>query len=87
MLWLGLFRTVASASRQLRQHVATNGYEAPHDELTDLPNRTACCWPASSEVLRDAGPIAGRSGALVLLDIDRFREVNDTLGHRHGDDC
>jgi len=80
VLWLGLFRTVATASRQLRQHAQRSDYEAAHDGLTGLPNRS---------MLLDCIELALREsedgGALLLLGIDRFREVNDTLGHTHGD--
>jgi diguanylate cyclase (GGDEF)-like protein len=84
MLWLGLFRTVASASRQLRRHAQRTAYEAAHDGLTDLPNR-ALLLDYIEAALLDADREPGR-GALLLLDIDRFREVNDTLGHTHGDE-
>ena len=83
-LWLGLFRTVATASRQLRRHAQRTAYESAHDELTDLPNR-ALLLDCVELALRDDARAPGR-GALLLLGIDRFREVNDTLGHTHGDD-
>jgi diguanylate cyclase (GGDEF)-like protein len=75
-LWVALFRLVARASRRLR-------HQASHDALTDLPNR-----PALHE--QGAGVLAGarRHGtlaALLLIDLDRFKEVNDTMGHEHGD--
>src|SRR6266545_667309 len=58
-------------------------YQALHDPLTALPNRT---------LLRDRTGQAIRQAdrelvpaALLLLDLDRFKEVNDTLGHHYGD--
>jgi diguanylate cyclase (GGDEF)-like protein len=77
-------RTVATASRQLREHVERTAYEAAHDQLTDLPNR-ALLLDRIERMLRDDDRTAGR-GALVLLGIDRFRDVNYTLGHIYGDD-
>jgi diguanylate cyclase (GGDEF)-like protein len=59
-------------------------HEAIHDALTGLPNRTALQrqMGAALEEVAD-----GRSpGAVVMiLDLDSFKEVNDTLGHQHGD--
>ncbi|MEV4638676.1 EAL domain-containing protein [Actinoplanes sp. NPDC049548] len=55
------------------------------DALTGLPNRRAL---QASVAERDAGPGAHRPErrlALLLLDLDRFRTVNDALGHAHGD--
>jgi diguanylate cyclase (GGDEF)-like protein len=74
-LYATLFRIVAVASRRLR-HLAL------HDDLTDLPNRTLLY-----ERLEDAISAAGRGelAGLLLIDLDRFKEVNDTLGHDHGD--
>jgi diguanylate cyclase (GGDEF)-like protein len=80
VLWLGLFRTVATASRQLRRHAERTDYEAAHDGLTGLPNRTLLL-DSIEKALRESDD----GGALLLLGIDRFREVNDTLGHTHGD--
>lgn len=55
---------------------------AMHDPLTELPNRRALdakiervCWSAAR----------GRPGAILILDLDNFKPVNDTVGHMAGD--
>ena len=58
-------------------------YEARHDTLTGLPNRSAF----EGHVTARMADQHQRSGHYVLLlDLDRFKEVNDTLGHHAGDD-
>jgi diguanylate cyclase (GGDEF)-like protein len=65
--------TVAQAERSRQQ--------ALHDALTGLPNRTLLRRRADDALTRcDAGAVG-----LVLIDLDRFKEINDTLGHAHGD--
>jgi diguanylate cyclase (GGDEF)-like protein len=83
VLWLLLFRTVRQASRRLRFQAAENARLALLDPLTGLPNRRLL-----NDRLERAAAVATRTGlhvGLVLLDIDRFKEVNDTLGHPRGD--
>ncbi|PZR80302.1 MAG: hypothetical protein DLM65_08520, partial [Candidatus Aeolococcus gillhamiae] len=58
-------------------------YQALHDQLTGLPNRTLLLR-RTADALTAAGRSGGRCGFL-LLDLDRFKEVNDTLGHLLGD--
>ncbi len=53
------------------------------DELTELPNRRA--FYEQGQVMIDAAAHDGRHGAMLLLDLDRFKEVNDSLGHHAGD--
>ncbi|HLZ36842.1 MAG TPA: GGDEF domain-containing protein [Mycobacteriales bacterium] len=84
VLYLGLFRVVARASAQLRVQSRTNERLALHDALTGLPNRVLL-----KDRTTQALAAATRSGArvgLLLLDLDRFKEINDTLGHHCGDD-
>lgn len=55
---------------------------ALHDPLTGLPNRTLLTDRMDQALIADHGV----GTALVLLDLDRFREINDTFGHHHGDE-
>ena len=84
VLYLALFGISLSVSRRLRQQVKANKFLAEHDALTDLPNRSLFHVHAERAVMR-AVRSDGRA-ALAIVDLDRFKEVNDTLGHHSGDE-
>jgi diguanylate cyclase (GGDEF)-like protein len=58
-------------------------HDSLHDALTGLPNRTLLA-DRFGQALRAAGR-AGTSTGLLLIDLDRFKEINDTFGHHYGD--
>jgi len=58
-------------------------HHALHDALTDLPNRILLRDRLQQAIL--AGQREGNPLALLIMDLNRFREVNDTLGHHYGD--
>jgi len=82
-LYVVLALISSSNTRVLRRHAAQHEHDALHDGLTGLPNRDWFRTAAEDAVERGR---RGETGALVLVDLDHFKEVNDTLGHRAGDD-
>jgi diguanylate cyclase (GGDEF)-like protein len=74
-----LLRDREDARERLRHH-------ATHDDLTGLPNRRALYELLRDRVARDGRDVdASARFALLFLDLDGFKAINDTLGHEAGD--
>lgn len=69
--------TTAREAKDRFAHLAT------HDPLTDLANRSELASRIDQALT--AGPADGAVGSVLLLDLDGFKRVNDTLGHAFGD--
>jgi diguanylate cyclase (GGDEF)-like protein len=83
LLYAVLFRIVAGASRRLRHQAEVNQHQALHDSLTGLANRALFRDRAQQAIL--AANREGIQVAILLMDLDRFKDINDTLGHHSGD--
>ncbi len=80
-----LYGTLRRLNREQRISQARIAHQATHDSLTDLFNRPAVMDHISLR-LSDADSEAALGGfALLLLDLDGFKEVNDNFGHDAGD--
>jgi diguanylate cyclase len=74
---------IHSHAQRLEAANAKLQYQATHDALTDLPNRVLFMDRLGREIAH-----AERDGhlfAVLLLDLDRFKQINDSLGHGAGD--
>lgn len=81
ILLMALLRRSRNAIEAERR---TAEFQATHDKLTGLPNRSGFDAEMARRLGQRHGPGTGLS--LLLLDLDRFKQVNDTLGHPAGDE-
>jgi diguanylate cyclase (GGDEF)-like protein/PAS domain S-box-containing protein len=82
----GTLAQVSAVGRDVterRRLEAELAHQATHDALTDLPNRALLLDHLELALVRAARD--GKLVALLFLDLDRFKQVNDTLGHDVGD--
>jgi diguanylate cyclase (GGDEF)-like protein len=83
LLFLALVPILRRVTQRIRRQMEEIERRALYDELTGLPNRTLF-GDRIEQAIVDAGQ-EPRSAAVMLLDVDQFREVNDALGHETGD--
>ena len=83
LLWLCLIPMMRSATRRFHRQLDTIAHLALHDDLTGLPNRAKL--GGRLDELCDRPP-AAIAFSVFFIDLDRFKEVNDTLGHDRGNE-
>ena len=82
-LYLALIPLLNRVTKRLRRQMGEIQHQAFHDGLTELPNR-ALFLDRVEQALKLASR-SRQSVAVMLIDLDRFKEINDTLGHQSGD--
>ena len=84
--WIAVWGAIMVSAiivKHVKKHNETLAHMAMHDSLTGLPNRRLL-----SETVEDyieSGSTNSTVASLMVLDLDRFKDVNDTLGHSMGD--
>ncbi len=77
-------RMAGATGAKKEEAEAQLAHQARHDMLTGLPNR-GYFYDRTTQILERAAA-EGTRCAVMLFDLDRFKEINDTMGHRYGDE-
>ena len=83
LLSMTMLRRLRRASEELARRESQARYEAKHDALSGLPNRVHMV--EKIEKFLQAADRGDRRAVAAYVDIDRFKDINDTLGHHAGD--
>jgi len=90
VFWAVMFRFMTGVARRMRRQnedlrssVERNRHQARHDSLTGLANRVQLRDRMEQALAASAD--TGELVAVLLIDLDRFKEINDSLGHSYGD--
>ncbi len=83
LLWLGGILGLLLGYYLLRHQEQQMRYSALHDLLTGLPNRTLFTDRLNQRM--ETAKRNGHTGAVLFIDLDRFKTINDSLGHSIGD--
>ncbi len=78
--YVGVFSDIS----RIKESEAEMEFLAHHDALTGLPNRLMLLSRIENAIAR--AERGGRQGAVLFIDLDRFKHVNDSLGHPVGDE-
>ncbi|MCA0399715.1 MAG: EAL domain-containing protein [Proteobacteria bacterium] len=80
---VALFRRMRASTEAILMREAKASHDARHDPLSGLPNRAVFCESLAQSI--EDLPNHDTSVAVLLLDLDKFKDVNDTFGHAAGD--
>ncbi|MES1198715.1 MAG: EAL domain-containing protein [Pseudomonadota bacterium] len=86
MLSFGMLTRLKRASADLAEREEKTRHQAKHDALSGLPNRSFFLERLDEALAASAADPTGPRIAVAYIDVDRFKDINDTLGHDAGDE-